>query len=126
VLEGAYRIAGLAMQGVQDYSRDSENEEGRKEKPLSQLVLQFAAIHVRTRLRAQRHRGERWGRGANPTRQACTESTGSRSSLRMPTPRFSACLFELVHKHLAWRMPELFPRPAQTRRSAAEGSRRPE
>jgi hypothetical protein len=74
-------MAGLAMQDVQDYSQDSENEEGRKEKPLSQLVLQFAEVHGRTRLRAQRHRGETWGRSANPTLQACTESTqnGSRT-----------------------------------------------
>jgi|BogFormECP03_OM2_1039629.scaffolds.fasta_scaffold10502_1 hypothetical protein len=41
----------------------------------------------------------------------------------MPAPLFIARLLELVHEHLAWRMTELFPRPAQTRRSAAEAQK---
>jgi hypothetical protein len=43
--------------------------------------------------------------------------------LRMPPPPLRASLVELVHEHLAWRMPELVTRSAQTRRGPAEAQK---
>jgi hypothetical protein len=58
----------LAVQDVWDKDQKTRNEKDREKKPLPQrLVLQFAAIRGRARLRTQRYCGERWGRGANPT-----------------------------------------------------------
>jgi hypothetical protein len=41
----------------------------------------------------------------------------------MPAPPFRARFLQLVHEHLARRMPELIARSAQTRRSATEAQK---
>jgi hypothetical protein len=65
----------LAVQDVQDYYQQTEKEQDTEQQPLARSLLQFAAVHGRTRLRAQRHRSERWGRGTNPTLHARAKST---------------------------------------------------
>jgi hypothetical protein len=57
----------LAVQEMQDNDQKAQNEKEREKRPLPQLVFQFAAIHGSARLRAPRHRGERWGTGTNRT-----------------------------------------------------------
>jgi hypothetical protein len=63
------------MQDVQDNDQKTQSKKDREKKPLPQLVLQIAAVHGRTRLRAQRHRGGKWGRSTNPTLHARAKST---------------------------------------------------
>jgi hypothetical protein len=66
---------GLAMQDVQDYHQQTEKEQNSEQQPLARSSLQFTAVHGRTRLRAQLHRGERWGGSTNATLHARAKST---------------------------------------------------
>jgi len=46
----------LALQDVQDYYQQTKKEQDTEQQPLARSLLQFAAVHGRTRHSGQRHR----------------------------------------------------------------------
>jgi hypothetical protein len=52
--------AGLVMQDVLDHYQKAEKEQDSKQKPLARSLLQFAAVHGRTRRSGQHHRWKIW------------------------------------------------------------------
>jgi hypothetical protein len=46
----------LATEDVQDYHQKAEKEQDSEQQPLARSLLQFAAVHGRTRHSGQRHR----------------------------------------------------------------------
>jgi hypothetical protein len=49
-----------AVQDVQDYYQQTEKEQDSEQQPLTRSLLQFAAVHGRTRRRGQHHRCKIW------------------------------------------------------------------
>jgi hypothetical protein len=60
---------------VQDYYQKAEKEQDSEQQPLARSLLQFAAVHGRTRRRGQRHRPK-----IRPTRLGLSVSFQSRAS----------------------------------------------
>jgi hypothetical protein len=52
--------AGLAMQDVLDHCQQAEKEQDSEQEQLARSVLQFAAVHGRTRRSGQHHRLKIW------------------------------------------------------------------
>jgi len=52
--------AGLAMQDVLDHYQQAEKEQDSEQEQLARSVLQFAAVHGRTRRSGQHHRLKIW------------------------------------------------------------------